>query len=80
MENNDKDQKDHTEKEQASAYQELYGKKEGEDQEGNKEGTEPLDNAGAFGSAASKVWSENGDRHRESEHSEDSSDEDAQGN
>ena len=58
MENKDQNDKQDKTVDQKSAYQELYGKKEGEDQEGNPNGTKPIDSAGAFGSAAGKPGTE----------------------
>jgi len=77
MENKNQKQADKEDK-QESPYQELYGKKEGEDQEGNAMGTQPLDNAGAFGSAAIRPDSKDTQERPDPRHSEDGSDQDGE--
>ncbi|RZM30572.1 MAG: hypothetical protein EOO88_00305 [Pedobacter sp.] len=52
MENRDLNNKDHKGQSETSPYQELYGKKEGENAANGKTAEKQIDGAGDFGSAA----------------------------
>ena len=79
MENRDKENKKDRNVEQKSPYQELYGKKHGDEAQGSGEEKEN-DSAGAFGSAAQPPGPESGApaRRKERRYSQDGSDSDGE--